>query len=435
MPYISIEGPPLSLEMPPENYNSNPLTCICHDAKQGGGIMSALKKGKVLLRTAFVFLMIFAIPFATAHAAQPLKIGVAYGLQGMWSDWCKKNIVAVEMAVEEINAAGGVNGMPLETIIYDTASKPAEAARLVRKLATDDKVLAILGPFSSSEAEVAFPVGNRIGVVMISQASSKPGVAAANRPYAFRNKIDELQLAIPTMKKWKAYYNIKTVAIVHDAKDAVSRVLGTMVLPGVSKKLGLQIVNEGNFVTYTTGDFDMRPQVTKLKGMQFDGLVFGGVYMDGVTFIKEARRQGLNQPMMGGNPLMSLQFPRKGGKAADGVFTSSEFYYWMDTPKVQKFTKEFIKRAKAKKIDPPEPLQFDVNVYDAIYMLAHVMKQNGITNKPEDLARDRELIMKGLTELKGFPGLARKGQFNEAGDAIGDVYVVKAQGGEWVLVE
>jgi len=400
--------------------------------------MSALKKGKkgkVLLGTAFVILMILAIPFATAHAAQPIKIGVAYGLQGMWSDWCKKNIVAVEMAVAEINAAGGVNGMPLETIIYDTASKPAEATRLVRKLATDDKVLAILGPFSSSEAEVAFPVGNRIGIVMISQASSKPGVAAANRPYAFRNKIDELQLAIPTMKKWKAHYNIKTVAIVHDAKDAVSRVLGTMVLPGVSKKLGLKVVNEGNFVTYTTGDFDMRPQVTKLKGMQFDGLVFGGVYMDGVTFIKEARRQGLNQPMMGGNPLMSLQFPRKGGKAADGVFTSSEFYYWMDTPKVQKFTKEFIKRAKAKGIDPPEPLQFDVNVYDAIYMLAHVMKQNGITNKPEDLARDREQIMKGLTDLKDFPGLARKGQFNEAGDAVGDVYVVKAQGGEWVLVE
>ncbi len=397
--------------------------------------MSASRKGKDLLRTAFVFLMILAIPFATAHAAQPLKIGVAYGLQGMWSDWCKKNIVAVEMAVDEINAAGGVNGMPLETLIYDTASKPAEAARLIRKLATDDKVLAILGPFSSSEAEVAFPVGNRIGVVMISQASSKPGVAAANRPYAFRNKIDELQLAIPTMKKWKEYYNIKTVAIVHDVKDAVSRVLGTMVLPGVSKKLGLQIVNEGNYATYTTGDFDMRPQVTKLKGMQFDGLVFGGVYMDGVTFIKEARRQGLNQPMMGGNPLMSLQFPRKGGKAADGVFTSSEFYYWMDTPKVQKFTKEFIKRAKAKGIDPPEPLQFDVNVYDAIYMLAHVIKQNGITNKPEDLARDRELIMKGLTELKGFPGLARKGQFNENGDAEGDVYVVKAQGGEWVLVE
>jgi branched-chain amino acid transport system substrate-binding protein len=399
--------------------------------------MSVLKKdnkGNVLLKTAFVILIILAIPFAAAHAAQPLKIGVAYGLQGMWSDWCKKNIVAVEMAVEEINAAGGVNGMPLETIIYDTASKPAEATRLVRKLATDDKVLAILGPFSSSECEVTFPVGNRIGVVMISQASSKPGVAA-KWPYAFRNKIDELRLAFPAMKKWMQIHKIKTVAIVHDAKDAVSRALGTMVLPGVSKKLGLQIVNEDNYVTYTTGDFDMRPQVTRLKSMQFDGLVFGGIYMDGLTFIKEARRQGVNQPMVGGNPLMSLQFPRKGGKAAEGVFTSSEFYYWMEKPKVQKFTKEFIKRAKAKGIDPPEPLQFDVNVYDAIYMLAHVIKQNGITNKPEDLARDRELIMKGLTDLNDFPGLASKIRFNDKGDAVRDVYVVKAQGGEWVLVE
>ena len=392
------------------------------------------KKAKKLFRTAFVILMIVALPFASAYAAQPIKIGVAYGLTGMWSDWTKKNIVAVEMAVAEINAAGGVNGMKLEPVIYDTASKPAEATRLVRKLATDDKVMAILGPFSSSECEVAFPVGNRIGIVMISQASSKPGVAA-KFPFAFRNKLDELQLAVPTMKKWKAQYNIKSVAIVHDAKDAVSRVLGTLVLPGVSKKLGLKIVNEGNFVTYTTGDFDMRPQVTKLKSMQFDGLVFGGVYMDAVTFIKEARRQGVKQPMMGGNPLMSMQFPRKGGKAAEGVFTSAEFYYWMDTPKVQKFTKEFIKRAKAKGIDPPEPLQFDVNVYDAIYMLADVMKGKGITNKSADLVRDREMIMQGLTELKGFQGLARKGQFNKNGDAVGDVYVVKAQGGEWVLVE
>jgi branched-chain amino acid transport system substrate-binding protein len=405
--------------------------------KPGGDIMSGLNqhgKGKKLFPTALAILMMLLVPFTVAAAGPPVKIGVVYGLQGMWSDWCTKNLVAVDMAVEEINAQGGVNGMPLETIIYDTASKPTEATRLIRKLATDDKVLAILGPFSSSECEVAFPVGNNLGIVMISQASSKPGVAAPY-PYAFRNKIDELRLAFPAIKKWMENYNIKTVAIVHDAKDAVSLSLGTQVLPGVSKKLGLQIVNEGNYVTYTTGDFDMRPQITRLKSMQFDGIVFGGVYMDGVTFIKEARRQGLNQPMVGGNPLMSLQFPRKGGKDAEGVYTSSEFYYWMDKPEVQKFTQEFIKRAKAKGIDPPEPLQFDVNVYDSIHMLVQVMKENGVTNKPEDLTRDRELIMKGLTNLKDFQGLASKISFNDQGDAIRDVYVVKAHGGEWVLVE
>jgi branched-chain amino acid transport system substrate-binding protein len=389
----------------------------------------------IIALTAFVLMAFIGAKPAAVSAQEPIKIGVAFALQGVWSDWCKRNLIALDMAVEKINAAGGVNGMPLKTIRYDTASKPDEAARIVRKLATDDQVLAILGPFSSSECEVAFPVGNKIGVVMIAQASSKPGVAAANRPYAFRNKIDELRLAIPAVQKWKEAYHIKTVAIVHDAKDAVGRALGTMVLPGVCKKLGLQIVNEGNYVTFQTNDFDMRPQVTRLKGMTFDGLVFGGVYMDGVTFIKEARRQGLNQPMVAGNPIMHLLFPRQGGKAADGVYTSSEFYYWMDKPSVKAFTKEYVERAKKKGFDPPQPLQFDVNVYDTVFMLAQVMKEKGITNKPADLATDRTKIMEGLTALKGFQGLASKIEFNKAGDAVRDVYVVKAEGGRWVLVE
>lgn len=393
-------------------------------------------KGKGIFLVAFIFLVVLALGPAQAWAKGPIKIGVAFGLTGMWSDWAKRNIIALDMAIEKINAAGGVNGMPLKPVIYDTASKPTEAARIIRKLAEDDKVLAILGPFSSSECEVAFPVGKRIGIVMIAQASSKPGVAVPHRPWAFRNKVDELRLAIPAVKKWKAAYNIKTVAIVHDTKDAVSRALGTMVLPGVSKKLGLKIVNEGKFVTFTTGDFDMSPQVTRLKGFQFDGIVFGGVYMDGITFIKEARRQGLNQPMVGGNPLMHSLFPVRAGKAGEGTFTSSEFYHWMPKPRVQKFTKEFVKRAKAKGFDPPYPLQFDVSVYDSTHMLAHVMKEKGITNRPGDLARDRELIMRGLNELKDFPGLATALSFDQkTGDAARQIYVVKAQGGEWVLVD
>jgi len=325
--------------------------------------------------------------------------------------------------------------MPLKSVLYDTASKPDEATRIVRKLASDDNVLAILGPFSSSEAEVAYPVGNKIGIVMIAQASSKPGVAAASRPYALRNKIDELRLAMPAVKKWKETYNIKSVAIVHDAKDAVGRSLGTQVLPGVCKKMGLQIVNETSPVTFQTGDFDMRPQVTKLKSLNFEGIVFGGNYQDGVTFIKEARRQDVKQPMVAGNPLTHINFPVQGGTAAEGVFCSAEFYYWMDKPSVQAFTKEFTEKAKAKGYEPPQPQQFDVNVYDSVFMLARVMKEKGITNKPADLAEDRKKIMEGLVAMKGFQGLASKIEFNEDGDAVKDVYVVKAHNGQWALVD
>jgi branched-chain amino acid transport system substrate-binding protein len=392
-------------------------------------------RGKRILLLAAALLTVIGLSSVPALAAEPIKIGAAFALQGPWGDYCKRNVIALDMALEKINAAGGVNGIPLKSVLYDTASKPDEATRIVRKLATDDNVLAILGPFSSSEAEVAYPVGNKIGIVMIAQASSKPGVAAASRPYALRNKIDELRLAMPAVKKWKEAYNIKSVAIVHDAKDAVGRSLGTQVLPGVCKKMGLQIVNETSPVTFQTGDFDMRPQVTKLKSLNFDGIVFGGNYQDGVTFIKEARRQDVKQPMVAGNPLTHINFPVQGGTAAEGVFCSAEFYYWMDKPSVQAFTKEFTEKAKAKGYEPPQPQQFDVNVYDSVFMLARVMKEKGITNKPADLAEDRKKIMEGLVAMKGFQGLASKIEFNEDGDAVKDVYVVKAHNGQWALVD
>jgi branched-chain amino acid transport system substrate-binding protein len=377
-------------------------------------------------------LILSAVPAAADNA---IKIGAAFGLQGTWSAWCKANVIAMEMAIEEINAGGGINGIPLTAVIYDTASKPEEAARLVNRLTNDDQVLAILGPFSSSECEVAFPVGKRLGIVMISQASSKPGVAKPGRPYAFRNKADEIALAVPAISAWKKAYNVRSVVIVHDAKDAVGRALGTAVLPAVSEKLGLQIVNKDGFVTFSTGDFDMKPQVTKLKTLNFDGIVFGGLYKDGVTFIKEARRQELNQPMVAGNPLMSHFFPKQGGKAADGTYTSSEFYHWMADERVKRFTAEFSKRAVAKGMDPHEPLQFDVNIYDSINMLAHVMKEKRITNKPENLVKEREMVQEGLNGLKGFPGLAGPVEFTPDGDVLKKIYVVKALDGRWVLAE
>ncbi len=80
-------------------------------------------------------------------AGKEVKIGAAWGLTGMWSDWTKKNEIAAQIAIEEINAAGGIGGVPLRLVTYDTGSKPMEATRMVRKLAEDDKVMAILGAF------------------------------------------------------------------------------------------------------------------------------------------------------------------------------------------------------------------------------------------------------------------------------------------------
>src|SRR3972149_12165810 len=100
-------------------------------------------------------------------AGSEVKLGAAFPLTGIWSEWGRKDKIALDLAVEEINAAGGVGGVPLKYAIYDTASKPPESAALVRRLTTDDKSLVIIGPFSSSECEGAFPVGVQLKIAMI----------------------------------------------------------------------------------------------------------------------------------------------------------------------------------------------------------------------------------------------------------------------------
>jgi branched-chain amino acid transport system substrate-binding protein len=396
-----------------------------------------MEKAKKKWMTLFV-LFFASLMFSQMLTPQPalcdltgdeIKIGFACGMTGSCRDWCKNNLVAVQMAVEEINSTGGVNGVPIKIIVQDTASNPAEAANVVRKLATDDKVLAIQGPFYSSECEVAFPVANELKVAAISQASSKPGVGAANRPYGFRNCPDEATAAKPAARKFIEKYNIKSVVVVHDVKDAVSRALGTLVFPPLYKKLGIKIVNEGKYITYQHGDFDMRAQVTKLKGYKFDGIVFGGLYMDCATFLKEARRQGVNQPLMSGATIVNEYLIKQAGTAAEGVIAPTTF--WPEMPGVaQRFVREFYKRA-----GNVYPTIQDAHCYDNIYLLTQIIKTMGVTNKPEDLARDRENIMKGLTNTKAWPGIEGTVGFDENGDGVVQVYVIEPKDGRWVEVK
>jgi len=367
-------------------------------------------------------------------AGSEVRLGAAFPLTGIWSEWGKKDKVALDMAVDEVNAARGIGGLKITVAIYDTASKPPDSAALVRRLTTDDKVLVILGPFSSSECEVAFPVGMQLKIPMIAQASSKPGIGAANRPWGFRTNVDEARQAAPAIKYWVKHYNIKTAAVIHDAKDAVGQILGSRVLPAVAKANGVTIVNEGNFVTYQTKDIDFSAQVTKLKTMQFDGLIIGGAYPDAINVVKEFRRQGLRQPITGGNPLMHENFAKNTGEAGEGVVAPSAFNPFSPDPRVQGFVKKFTEKAQAAGV-PGNPEFVNVNVYDTVYLLKSIIERKGVTNRPDDLAKDRERIMQGLTETTSVQGLAGKFGFNKDGDGVKDMYVMMVKGGRWTQVD
>ena len=180
---------------------------------------------------------------AIARAEDQITLGAIVPSSGPFAEWGRSNTTTLNLLEKQVNEAGGVAGKKLKIVIYDDGAKPAEAANALRKLAGDDKVLAVAGPLTSSACEVTFPVANEMKIVSTSQASSKPGVAKANRPWAFRNTVDEGILAKVSVPYFKKTFDVKTVAVIYDAKDAVSTAIATKIMPkvfAVSRHQGAQ---------------------------------------------------------------------------------------------------------------------------------------------------------------------------------------------------
>lgn len=397
------------------------------------------RKNKIFLMALFcAFALVSLFPLissAQTIAGKEIRIGAALCISGHGANVGKREAIGAQAAVDAINAEGGVYGVPLKLYIEDTASNPQEAVNVVRKLVADHKILAIVGPHYSSEAEATFPLGNQLKIVQICVASSKPGLSAANRPYAFRNTLTEDKIAGAVVKAFKKRYNIKRVAIITDIKDAVSKSVGTGVLPAAFKAEGLEVITGTDPVTFQTNDTQFMAQITKLKAMNPDGIGMGALGPDALNIITEARRQGMTQPFMSTAPIMEGEVPQLGGKAVEGTFSGTIWDRSDDSPKSKKFKEAY---DKAVRIYPGEytklPDYYAVNAYDAVFMTIEAIKKKGVTNKPGDLEKDRAKVMEYFTTLRDFKGVASKG-FNEVGDGVKDVQVYEIKAGQWVAVK
>jgi len=385
----------------------------------------------------FFSILVCTLAFHTSVSAQgiagkEIRIGGAFPITGHGANVGKREAIGAQAAVDVINAKGKVYGVPLKLYIEDTASNPQEAVHAVRKLTGDHKVLAIVGPHYSSVGETTFPLGNRLKISQVAVASSKPGLAAANRPYAFRNTLTEDKIAGAVVREFKKRYNIKKVAIITDIKDAVSKSVGTKVLPAAFKAEGIKVMTGDKPVTFQTNDTQFKAQITRLKAMNPDGVGMGALGPDALNIITEARRQGMTQPFMSTAPIMEGEVPELGGKAVVGTFAGTIWDITIDTPENQEFVAAYKKRAKTMYPGPytETPDYYPVNAYDAVLMMVEAIKKMGVTNKPKDLEGDREKVMKYFTTLRDFKGVASRG-FNEVGDGVKDVIVFEIKGGHW----
>ncbi|MHB8170529.1 MAG: ABC transporter substrate-binding protein [Thermincolia bacterium] len=363
----------------------------------------------------------------------PIKIGVLVPKSGAGADWGKKQEIAVNIAMDEINKAGGINGSPLEVVVEDTGSDKKQAVTLTRKFATEDKVSAILGPFFSGECEVAFPQANQLKVPIVSASSAKPGISAANRPWAFRNSMTDDKLLAEAIPKFIKKYNVKTVAIIHDAKDSWSNSVGTKLMAPLFEKNGVKVLNPNDLITYQTGDTDYTAQVTKLKQLRPDALAIGGLYQEAASIAKEMKRQNLNVPAIGGVGMYSAALIQQGEDAVEGWVATST--WWAERPdaQVQSFVEKF--KPEALKITPKDgdPGLFDANTYETIHMFTNILKKTKLNgdSAPDEL---RNAIKDGLTNLKGFENITGKTDIDADGDGVKSIYPLIIEKGKYVVL-
>ena len=360
-----------------------------------------------------------------------IVLGAIVPSSGPFAEWGRTNTTTLQMLEKQINDAGGINGAKLRILILDDATKPAQATNNLRKLAGDDHVLAIAGPLTSSAAEVTFPVANEMKVVATSQASSKPGVAKLNRPWAFRNTIDEGVLGRTTVPYYKQAFGIKTVAIIFDAKDATAATVGSKIMPGLMKDNGIEIVNANDPLSFNTGDLDVSAQVTKIKALNPDGVVVSADYSQGVTVLREMKRQGIIKPVVGSTQLISSAILKAAPEIP--IVAPATFYASMPGDKPEKFVKELTPLLRKISGLPPEiePSMYDANIYEIGSIYVEAIKNAGVTGKLEDLDADRVKIRDYIAKLSGFAGLGGPIGFNEGGDAIKAFYIVQGQNGSW----
>lgn len=363
-----------------------------------------------------------------------VKLGAIVPSSGPFSEWGKTNTVALNWLQEQINSDGGVGGVELQIEIYDDAAEPDQAANLVRRLAQDDEVLAIAGPLTSSSAEVAFPVCNQVGIVCMSQASSKPGVAGNNRPWAFRNTVDEAKFANVTVPTYKEEFGIESVATIYDSQDANSTNLATELIPQFMEDNGIEVLNKGDELSFQTGDVDVSAQVTNLKNLDPDGVVVAADYSQAITVLREMSRQDFERPVIGGSPLISSAI--LDAAPAVPIVAPATFYPGVEDEDAQQFVQAIQQRIDEASDIPEgvEPSMYDANITEITNIFVSAIEESGVTNSPDELEQDREKIRDYIAEAEEFEGWLGSISFDEEGEAVKNFFVVLGQDGEWTPI-
>jgi branched-chain amino acid transport system substrate-binding protein len=322
-----------------------------------------------------------------ASSTGDILIGEYGSLSGEGASFGRSSKEGIELAVDEINDAGGLlGGRKLRILLEDDQSKPDEAATVVTKLITKDKVVAVLGEVASSRSLAGAEICQQYKIPMITPSSTNEKVTAIG-DYIFRVCfIDPFQGEV--MAKFANQMGIKRVAIMKDIKQDYSVGLSASFEKSF-KGLGGEIATIAN---YSTGDADFKAPLTSIRSLEVEAIYIPGYYNDVGLIVRQARELGMKVPILGGDGWVGDTLWQTGREALANCYISNHYSADDPSPAVQKFVQAYKARFNR------EPDSIAALAYDATKVLADAITRAGTTES----AKLRDAL--ASTKLSGVTG-------------------------------
>lgn len=322
----------------------------------------------------------------TVAEATELYIASANPMTGDSAQFGDMKVKAIELALDKVNAAGGIDGKQVKLLVGDDTGNPKEAPNVAQKFAGDDRVLAIIGHWNSSCTLAARGIYEAAGIPVITDSVNK-AITDGSTPHIFRISLTDTDQAYRLAEYAYNEMGKRNVAIMFTAND-----FGVGLKEDFSTKfaeLGGNVVATETYFEGQSKDFS--PQLTNVKSKNPDLLFVAGYYVETALIAQQAKDSGFDIDMLGTEGISSEELVKLGGAAVEGIKFTGFFHPDVEFPGTKEFTAEFI--AKYDK----EPDTYAALAYDSALVLLEAMRTKGT---------DRASITAYLDEVQAFPGVA-----------------------------
>jgi branched-chain amino acid transport system substrate-binding protein len=336
-------------------------------------------------KTHKIFLTLAMAISATALSAAEIKIGAAEALSGPASQYGLNIRNGLQLAADEINAAGGIKGNKINIVFEDEQGKKEQAIDVFKKLIFQDKVLMLFGPTLSNSALAADPIAQAAKIVVFGTSNTAEGITAIG-DHVFRNSVTEADVLPETLRVATKKTGIKKVAVLYGNDDVFTK-SGFDAFKKALYDLNIPITTTE---TFAKGDVDFKAQLTKIKASGADAIVLSALMAEGAPIMVQARNLGIELPFVGGNGMNSVKvFDLAKGKS-DNLWVGSPWSLNNQTKENQHFVVAYTQKYKS------APDQFGAQAYDALGIVAAAFNKIVLTG---NLEKDRKALRDALPSV------------------------------------